>query len=31
MRPPFRGEMTRDDIKMPPTSAEGKELNSYHE
>ncbi|MGA3281716.1 MAG: periplasmic heavy metal sensor [Smithella sp.] len=31
MRPPFRGEMTRDETNMPPPSAEGKELNSFHE
>jgi Spy/CpxP family protein refolding chaperone len=31
MRPPFRGEMTRDETKMPPPFAEGKELNSFHE
>jgi Spy/CpxP family protein refolding chaperone len=31
MRPPFRGEMTRDEAKMPPPSAEGKEFNSVRE
>lgn len=31
MRPPLKEEMTRDETKMPPPSAEGKELNSFHE
>ncbi|MFZ1980384.1 MAG: periplasmic heavy metal sensor [Smithella sp.] len=31
MRPPFKGEMMRDETKIPPPSAEGKELNSFHE
>jgi Spy/CpxP family protein refolding chaperone len=31
MRPPLKGEMMRDETKMPPPSAEGKELNSFHE
>jgi len=31
MRPPFKGEMTGDETKMSPPSAEEKELNSLHE
>ncbi|MGA9109442.1 MAG: periplasmic heavy metal sensor [Smithella sp.] len=31
MRPPFKGEMMRDETKILPPSAEGKELNSFHE
>jgi Spy/CpxP family protein refolding chaperone len=31
MRQFFKGEMTHDETKMPPPTAEGKELNSFHE